>query len=54
MMNGAAVAFDNFSKFCYARNVSEERNRCINGAVLAVVVLPAMQADLWLGWRCRR
>ena len=41
---------DNFNKFRYARNVNEERNRCINGTVMSVLPLPTMDGSLWTGW----
>ena len=48
--HGAMVWMDNFNKFRYARNVNEERNRCINGTVFAILPLTFNDESLWPGW----
>jgi hypothetical protein len=48
---GAMIWMDNFNKFRYARNVNEERDRCINGTVFAVLPLKSNDEDLWPGWQ---
>ena len=50
LQGGGIVWMDNFNKFRYARNVNEERNRCINGTVMSVLPLAGLRADLWTGW----
>ena len=48
--SGGLVWLDNFNKFRYARNVNEDRSRCINGAVMSVLPLAGLQRDLFGGW----
>ena len=47
---GGIVWMDNFNKFRYARNVNEERNRCINGTVMSVLPLANLSSHHWTGW----
>ena len=51
LVDGGLVWIDNFNKFRYARNVNEERNRCINGAVMCVLPVQGLQGNLWVGWQ---
>ena len=41
---------DNFNKFRYSRNPNEDRDRCINATVLAVLPTDGVRRVHWNGW----
>ena len=41
---------DNFNKFRYSRNPNEDRDRCINATVLAVIPADGVRRGHWTGW----
>lgn len=47
---GAVLWIDNFNKYRFARNVNEERDKCINGTVMAMMPLPADFGRSWVQW----
>ena len=44
------VWVDNYNKFRYSRNPNEDRDRCINATVFALLPLPAMPSGVWRSW----
>ena len=50
MQGGGLLWLDNVNKFRYARNVNEERDRFINGAVMSVLPLANLRGELFAGW----
>ena len=41
---------DNFNKFRYSRNPNEERDRCINATVMALIPAGGVSRGHWRGW----
>ena len=41
---------DNYNKFRYSRNPNEDRDKCVNATVLAVLVVPDVDRHCWRGW----
>ena len=41
---------DNYNKFRYSRNPNEDRDRCINATVFAMLPQPGVRRQAWSGW----
>ena len=41
---------DNYNKFRYSRNPNEDRDRCINASVMAVLPQEDVSRNFWQGW----
>jgi hypothetical protein len=41
---------DNYNKFRYSRNPNEDRDKCINATVFAVLEVPGADRHQWAGW----
>ena len=50
--NGAVFMLwmDNYNKFRYSRNPNEDRDRCINATVYAMLPQPEVSRQWWSGW----